>query len=64
MTGTESVMTLSNGDKFFGEFVNGKLNGLGEIFYFKSGDKLKGMFKNNKLNGQGEFFKGKMRYVG
>ena len=31
-------MTFSNGDKFFGEFINGKLNGRGQILYFKSGD--------------------------
>ena len=46
-------MTLSNGDKFYGDFKDGKLNGSGEILYSKSSDKLKGMFRNNKLNGQG-----------
>jgi len=46
--------TFPSGNKYVGEFENGKRNGQG-TFTFASGDKYVGEFKNDKRNGQGTF---------
>lgn len=46
--------TYSNGDKYSGEFKDGKLSGNG-TYTFASGNKYVGEFKDGKLSGQGKF---------
>ena len=41
-----------NGDKYVGEYQNGKKNGKG-ICYFASGDTYEGDWKDNKMDGNG-----------
>ena len=47
-------LTYSNGDKYVGEFKDGKRNGQG-TFLFPSGDKYVGEYKDDKRNGQGTY---------
>ena len=49
------ILIYKNGDKYFGNFENGKKSKLG-IYYFKSGAKYKGYWVNNKLNGYGIYY--------
>jgi len=46
------IYSFSNGDKYVGEFREGKLHGNGTL-YFSSGDEYVGKFNNGKLNGKG-----------
>jgi S1-C subfamily serine protease len=46
--------TFPSGNKYVGEFKNGKRNGQG-TFTFTTGNKYVGEFKNDKRNGQGTF---------
>ena len=59
--GTE---TYRNGNKYVGEFRDGKYNGQG-ILTFANGHKYVGAFKNGKYNGQGTYtFADGTKYVG
>jgi hypothetical protein len=44
-----------NGDKYFGDFKDGKKNGIGEIIW-KNGNKYRGEFTDDKKNDKGEYF--------
>ena len=46
--------TFNDGNRYVGEFKDGKLNGQG-TYTFTNGEKLVGEFKDNQLNGQGTF---------
>ena len=47
------ILIYKNGDKYYGNFENGKKSKIG-IFYFKNkGAKYKGEWENNKMNGYG-----------
>ena len=46
------AIRLTNGDKYFGEWLNGSANGQG-IYTFNSGDKHVGEYKDGKQHGQG-----------
>jgi hypothetical protein len=52
--------TASNGDKYVGEWKDGKRSGQGTYFYLANnqfkGDKYVGEFKDDKFNGQGTYF--------
>jgi hypothetical protein len=55
---------LSGGDRFVGEFRNGKRNGQG-TYTWGNGNRYVGEFVNDKIEGQGTFtFKDGARYVG
>jgi len=56
-------LTLSNGDKYFGEFKDGKYDGQG-TFTWPSGGKYTGKFKDGKYNGQGTYTYGKGEWEG
>jgi len=49
------ILIYKNGDKYLGNFENGKKSKLG-IYYFKNGAKYKGQWEKNKLNGFGIFY--------
>ena len=49
------LLIYKNGDKYLGNFENGKKSKLG-IYYFKNGAKYKGQWENNKLNGYGIYY--------
>lgn len=53
-TNGKGTYTFENGNKYEGDFVDGKYNGSG-VFTFSSGDKYVGEFKNNKREGHGVF---------
>ena len=60
----EGTITSSNGNKYFGGFVDGKPHGRG-TFIFATGDKYVGEFLNGKRHGRGTFqFANGDRYVG
>ena len=46
------TVIFSNGDKYVGDYKNGKRSGKGVYYYFK-GQKYEGEYKNNQPNGQG-----------
>ena len=46
------VILYSNKDKYFGNFKNGKKDGIG-VFFFKNGSKYLGQWEKNKMNGYG-----------
>jgi len=50
----KGVITYPNGEKYVGEWKNGKRNGQGTAT-FPTGEKYVGEFKDNKRNGQGIF---------
>ena len=50
----KGTYTWSNGDKYFGEFKDGKQHGVG-IYTFSDGDKYVGEFKDGKEHGQGTY---------
>ena len=56
-------LTLSNGDKYFGEFKDGKYDGQG-TFTWPNGGKYTGKFKDGKYNGQGTYTYGKGEWEG
>jgi hypothetical protein len=43
----------SDGEKFVGEWKDGKKHGQGTLTFAKSGNKYVGEFRNTKMNGQG-----------
>jgi len=47
--------TASNGDKYVGEYKDGKRNGQG-TYTFANGDKYVGEFKDDNYNGQGTYY--------
>ena len=47
--------TWSDGEKYVGEWKDGKRNGQG-IYDFENGDKYVGAYKDDKQHGQGTFF--------
>ena len=51
-TNCVGTFTFSNGNKYFGEFRYGKINGKGTYTY-TNGDKYVGENKDNKWHGQG-----------
>jgi hypothetical protein len=58
------AITLANGDKYFGEWFNGTLNGQG-IYTFNNGAKHFGEYKDGKQHGQGTYiFESGDTYVG
>lgn len=48
------IYTFANGNKYVGEFKDGKQNGQGTGVY-ANGDKYVGEFKDGKMNGQGNY---------
>jgi len=50
----QGTYTWSYGDKYVGEYVDGKRHGQG-TFTFADGEKYVGGFKNGKYHGQGTF---------
>ena len=48
----KGVKTWINGDKYEGDFEDGKISGNG-VFHPINGDKYHGEWKNNKRNGNG-----------
>jgi hypothetical protein len=50
----EGIRTYENGDKYVGEFVNGKIHGKG-IYTYANGDKYEGVFVNGKFTSKGTF---------
>lgn len=50
----KGVMVLSNGDKYEGDFSDGKMNGKG-MYYFKDGSVYSGQYKANRRQGYGTF---------
>ena len=50
------ILIYKNGDRYYGNFENGKKSRIG-IFYFKrNGAKYKGEWKDNKMNGYGTYY--------
>jgi len=56
------VFYYSNGEKYDGEWDNGKISGKGNVenlklgrFYFHNGEKYDGEWSDNKENGKGKF---------
>ena len=49
------IIIYENGNKYLGNFENGKKSKLG-IYYFKNGSKYKGYWENNKFNGYGIYY--------
>jgi hypothetical protein len=54
MTG-KGIFIWPNGDKYQGEFSNGKVTGKG-IMFFANKNKYQGEFLNGEIHGKGEFF--------
>ena len=48
-------MVWSDGSKYAGQFVNGKMEGKG-LKTWPNGNTYQGMFKNNQQHGDGEHF--------
>lgn len=48
-------LTYQNGDKYVGETVNGKRDGVG-IYFYNNGDYYYGKYKNNEQRGYGALF--------
>ena len=46
------VLLYNNGDKYYGNFKNGKKDGIG-VFFFKNGSKYLGEWIKNKMDGYG-----------
>ena len=59
-------MEKKSGNKYVGEYKDGKKIGQGTFTWGKSGNKYVGEFENNKINGQGTFIwkTGEQKYVG
>jgi hypothetical protein len=51
----EEVKTYDNGDRYEGEWKDGKRHGQGTLYY-KSGSRYEGEWKDGKRHGQGTFF--------
>ena len=49
------VKNYENGDKFEGQFKDGKFNGQG-TYYGAYGDKYVGEFKDDNFHGQGTYY--------
>ena len=63
-TNGQGTYTWADGNKYVGQFKNGKRHGQG-IFTFVNGDKYVGEFKNGKPHGQGTFtYTSGEKYVG
>ena len=57
-------LTVPNGDKYVGEWKDGKYNGQG-TYTFANGDKYVGEFKDDQSNGQGTYtYASGAKYVG
>ncbi|NUM32956.1 MAG: trypsin-like peptidase domain-containing protein [Candidatus Brocadiae bacterium] len=50
----QGIMTCPNGEKYVGEFKNGKMNGQG-TYTWPDGEKYVGEYKDGKMNGQGTY---------
>jgi len=50
------IQEYANGEKYLGEFQNGKRNGQGVLFY-QNGEKYVGSWKKDKRNGEGRIYK-------
>ena len=48
-------MYWNDGDRYEGEWRNGKKEGKG-IYYYNNGDRYEGEFKNNKRDGAGIYY--------
>lgn len=48
----QGSITFAGGDKYVGDWVEGKKTGLGELFY-ENGDKFRGNWLNDRANGEG-----------
>jgi len=63
-TRTKGTITYSSGNKYVGNFSDGKFNGEG-VFYYVSGGKYSGNWKNGKMEGYGTiYYQDSWRYVG
>ena len=51
-TNSSATVTFTDGDKYVGEYKDGKFNGQG-TYTFANGNKYVGEFKDNNYNGQG-----------
>jgi hypothetical protein len=60
----QGTWTYSNGDKYIGQYLDGKKEGEG-TYIFVNGDKYVGEFENDNLNGEGSYtYSDGDRYVG
>ena len=50
----QGTWTYSNGDKYIGQYLDGKKEGEG-TYIFVNGDKYVGEFENDNLNGEGSY---------
>ena len=50
------ILIYKNGDKYYGNFENGKKSRIGIYYFKKNGAKYKGEFKENKMDGYGKYY--------
>ena len=50
----KGVFLWPNGDRYMGQYINGRRNGLGDMFY-GDGDIYKGAWRNGQYHGQGQY---------
>ena len=50
------ILIYKNGDRYYGNFENGKKNKIGIYYFKKSGGKYQGEWEDNKMNGYGKYF--------
>jgi hypothetical protein len=50
------ILIYKNGDRYYGNFENGKKNKLGIFYFKKNGAKYEGQWANNKMNGCGKYY--------
>ena len=50
------ILIYKNGDKYYGNFENGKKSKIGIYYFNKNGAKYKGEWQANKMNGYGKYY--------
>ena len=50
------ILIYKNGDRYYGNFENGKKNKIGIYYFKKNGAKYQGEWEDNKMNGYGKYF--------